>query len=163
MKKTNFSMKFLSLLLCFFVGRTSRCCRPEEKKDKKKAQTETVVADSTKQKSKGIPALKDFLKPNAKKYFGMMNIYEQGDRYYMEVPDNLLERDFWSSSPSSAAPPKRKEVPGTCTVSVAMPSTTRLSVSLKDRKTKSFYRNQSSVRYYRTPPPKCTGPSRRPT
>ncbi|MFR7876815.1 MAG: DUF5118 domain-containing protein, partial [Butyricimonas paravirosa] len=24
----------------------------------------------------------------------MMNIYEQGDRYYMEVPDNLLERDI---------------------------------------------------------------------
>ena len=94
MKKTNFSMKFLALLLCFFVVGQVDAADRKKKKDKKKAQTETVVTDSTKQKSKGIPVLKDFLKPNAKKYFGMMNIYEQGDRYYMEVPDNLLERDI---------------------------------------------------------------------
>ena len=87
-------MKFLALLLCFFVVGQVDAADRKKKKDKKKAQTETVVTDSTKQKSKGIPVLKDFLKPNAKKYFGMMNIYEQGDRYYMEVPDNLLERDI---------------------------------------------------------------------
>ena len=111
MKKTNFSMKFLALLLCFFVVGQVDAADRKKKKDKKIAQTETVVADSTKQKSKGIPALKDFLKPNAKKYFGMMNIYEQGDRYYMEV-QLAGARHFGLHLPHPRLRPREKKFPG---------------------------------------------------
>ena len=89
-------MKLLALLLCFLVASpfANGADRKKDNKKKKKGQPTAVVADSTKQQPKGIPSLADFIKPAAKRHAGMVNIYEQNDRYFMEVPDKLLGRDI---------------------------------------------------------------------
>ena len=89
-------MKLLALLLCFLVASpfANGADRKKDNKKKKKGQPTAVVADSTKQQPKGIPSLADFIKPAAKRHAGMVNIYEQNDRYFMEVPDKLLGRDL---------------------------------------------------------------------
>jgi len=87
-------MRFLALLLCLvMVGQVSEGA--ERKKDKKKKGQPVAAVDSTKVKPKGIPAIKDFIKANAVKHAGMFNVYEQADRYFMEIPDELLGRDVF--------------------------------------------------------------------
>jgi len=46
------------------------------------------------QPEKVIPKISTFIKPGAKQYKGMFNIYVQDDKYLVEVPDQLLERDI---------------------------------------------------------------------
>ena len=94
MRSMNLSVKFLAMLLCcLMAGQVSYGA--DRKKDKKKKKGEvTATVDSTKLKPKGTPTVAEFIKPDAVKHLGMFNIYEQGDRYYMEVPDRLLERDI---------------------------------------------------------------------
>ncbi|WP_343532801.1 zinc-dependent metalloprotease [Pedobacter sp.] len=41
-----------------------------------------------------LPAVQTFVKPNATKYRGLFNIYQQEDKYYLEIPDTLLNRDI---------------------------------------------------------------------
>lgn len=41
-----------------------------------------------------LPAVQTFVKPNAIKYRGLFNVYQQEDKYYLEVPDTLLNRDI---------------------------------------------------------------------
>ena len=94
MKSMSISMRFLALLLCLvMVGQVSEGA--ERKKDKKKKGQPVAAVDSTKVKLKGIPAIKDFIKANAVKHAGMFNVYEQADRYFMEIPDELLGRDVF--------------------------------------------------------------------
>ncbi|MCD0489194.1 zinc-dependent metalloprotease [Pedobacter sp. MC2016-14] len=50
------------------------------------AQTETKV-----------PAIGTFVKPAAKQYKGMFNILVQDDKYFIEIPDQLLGRDILTS------------------------------------------------------------------
>lgn len=96
MKSMNFSMRFLALLLCcLFVGQLSEGADRKKKGNKKKEQGKVVVADTNKSAEKKIPLIKDFIKSTAKEYKGMFNVYEQGDRFYMEVPDRLLGRDIF--------------------------------------------------------------------
>ena len=94
MKSMSIGMKFMALLLCcLMAGPVADAA--DRKKDKKKKKGEvTATVDSTKLKPKGIPTVAGFVKPNAVRHEGMFNVYEQEGRYYMEVPDCLLERDI---------------------------------------------------------------------
>ena len=88
------SMKFLVLLLCgLFVFQLTDATERKKKSNKKKGQP-TAVVDSSKMAPKGIPSVDSFIKPSAVKHMGMFNIYEQDDRYFMEVPDEMLGRDI---------------------------------------------------------------------
>ena len=92
----NFNLKFTSLLLCGVLlgGAVQGAEWGKKRKAKKNAAQTTAVADTTKQAPKGIPAIADFIKPETKKQEGMFNVYQQGNRYYVEVPDQLLGRDI---------------------------------------------------------------------
>ena len=92
----NFKLKFTSLLLCgVLLGGVAQGAEwGKKRKAKKSEQQTTAVADTTNQAPKGIPAIADFIKPETKKQEGMFNVYQQGGRYYVEVPDELLERDI---------------------------------------------------------------------
>ena len=57
-------------------------------------EKEKVEADSTKQK--GLPAISEFIKSEAEVHEGMFNVYVQDDKYYMEIPDDMMEREFVS-------------------------------------------------------------------
>ena len=88
------SMKCWVLLLCgLFVFQLADGTERKKKSNKKKEQAKVVV-DSSKIAPKGIPSVADFIKPSAGKHVGMFNIYEQDDRYFMEVPDKFLGRDI---------------------------------------------------------------------
>lgn len=54
---------------------------------------ERVEADTTRQK-KGLPAISEFIKPEAVVHKGMFNVYEQNDKYYMEIPNEMMKREF---------------------------------------------------------------------
>ncbi len=41
-----------------------------------------------------LPAIGTFIKPAAKKHSGVFNVYLQDNKYYLEVPDSLLNRDI---------------------------------------------------------------------
>jgi len=41
-----------------------------------------------------LPSIQTFIKPDASKYTGIFNVYQQDDKYYLEVPDTLLNRDI---------------------------------------------------------------------
>ena len=56
-------------------------------------EKEDAKADTTKQK-KGIPSVEEFIKPDAEVYKGMFNVYAQDDKYYLEVSDEMMEREF---------------------------------------------------------------------
>ncbi|WAC41046.1 zinc-dependent metalloprotease [Pedobacter sp. SL55] len=51
----------------------------------------TVMAQTT-----PLPAIQKFIKPSAAKYAGVFNVYLQEDKYYLEIPDTLLNRDILS-------------------------------------------------------------------
>lgn len=53
-----------------------------------------TVRAQTAVSKEGPPALRDYIKPQAKRYQGMCNIYVQEGRYFMEVPDSLEGRDI---------------------------------------------------------------------
>lgn len=40
------------------------------------------------------PSIKTFVKPNAVSYKGIFNIYQQDEKYYLELQDSLLNRDI---------------------------------------------------------------------
>ena len=92
----NCKLRFASLLLCglLLCGAAQGAEWGKKRKAKKNDKQTTAVADTVKQAPKGIPAIADFIKPDAKKQEGMFNVYEQGDRYYVEVPNALLGRDI---------------------------------------------------------------------
>ena len=91
----NSRLKMASLLLCgvLLCGIAQGAEGDKKRKDKKNDKT-TAVADSTQQAPKGIPAIADFIKPETKKQEGMLNVYQQDGRYYVEVPDEILGRDI---------------------------------------------------------------------
>ncbi len=43
--------------------------------------------------TQSIPSIKTFIKPNAVAYKGVFNIYQQDDKYFLELQDSLLNRD----------------------------------------------------------------------
>lgn len=90
-----FTMRIWVLLLCCLMVCPWAEGADRKKKSNKKKDVAKTVVDSTKTAPKGIPSVKDFLKPAAVKHMGMFNVYEQDDRYYMEVPDQLLGRDIF--------------------------------------------------------------------
>lgn len=90
----NLKLRLLAALLCCLMVCPVVNGADRKKDKKKKNAPTTAVVDSTKMKPKGIPSVQEFIKPDAKRHMGMMNIYEQGDRYYMEIPDQLMGRDI---------------------------------------------------------------------
>lgn len=92
----NFRFTFTSLLLCgVLLGGVAQGAEWGKKnKNTKNNKQTTVQVDTAKQAPKGIPSIADFIKPDTKKQEGMFNVYVQNNRYYVEVPDNLLGRDI---------------------------------------------------------------------
>lgn len=78
------------------VGQLSEGADRKKKGNKKKEQGKVVVADTNKSAEKKIPLIKDFIKSTAKEYKGMFNVYEQGDRFYMEVPGFVCWEEIYS-------------------------------------------------------------------
>lgn len=66
------------------------------------------------QKTTELPTIETFLKSSAVKYAGVFNIYLQEDKYYLEIPDSLLNRDILSmividkGSAQAARDPRRR-------------------------------------------------------
>ena len=75
--------KLIALTICY-LGMCVPVLSAQEK--------EKVEADSTKQK--GLPAISEFIKSEAEVHEGMFNVYVQDDKYYMEIPDDMMEREF---------------------------------------------------------------------
>ena len=58
-----------------------------------------------------VPDLGTFIKPGAKTYKGMFNVYLQADKYYLEIPDQLLGRDILTSITIISGSAQRKRNP----------------------------------------------------
>nr|WP_315423782.1 zinc-dependent metalloprotease [uncultured Pedobacter sp.] len=58
-----------------------------------------------------VPDLGTFIKPAAKAYKGMFNVYAQDDKYYIEIPDQLLGRDILTSITIIRGSAQRKRNP----------------------------------------------------
>lgn len=89
-------IRLFLLMLCVWGLNVSVFGSDQSKKEDKKKKVETVKKDSvTSAKPKTIPAIGKFIKPAAVSHHGMVNIYEQDDKYYMEIPDSLMGRDIF--------------------------------------------------------------------
>lgn len=80
----------LMCLLCLNVSAFG-----SKKQKKKKGKTEQLAKDSAANAPKGIPSLDKFITPAAKAHKGMVNIYEQNNKYFMEIPQKLMGRDIF--------------------------------------------------------------------
>ncbi|BAV05379.1 protein of unknown function [Filimonas lacunae] len=63
------------------------------------------------QGEKAMPAVKDFVKAGSKAYKGMFNVYVQDGKYFVEVPDRLMERDILTSITIIRGSAQRKRNP----------------------------------------------------
>lgn len=67
-----------------------------KQKKKKKGKVEAVAKDTTAASAvKTIPTVEKFVTAAAVRHEGMVNIYEQNKRYFMEIPDSLMGRDIF--------------------------------------------------------------------
>ena len=82
-------MKIVCRLIAFTICYLGMCVPVLSAQEKEK-----VEADSTKRK--GLPAISEFIKSEAEVHEGMFNVYVQDDKYYMEIPDDMMEREFVS-------------------------------------------------------------------
>lgn len=78
--------KLIALLICYWG-----MCVPVVLAQEKGKQS--VEPDTTQQK-KGLPVISEFIKPEAVVHKGMFNVYEQDDKYYMEISDAMMKREF---------------------------------------------------------------------
>ncbi|MDR6784516.1 zinc-dependent metalloprotease [Pedobacter africanus] len=58
-----------------------------------------------------VPDIGTFVKPTAKTYKGMFNVYQQDNKYYLEIPDQLLGRDILTSITIISGSAQRKRNP----------------------------------------------------
>lgn len=58
-----------------------------------------------------VPAIGTFIKPAAKQYNGMFNVFIQDDKYFIEIPDRLLGRDILTSITIISGSAQRKRNP----------------------------------------------------
>jgi len=58
-----------------------------------------------------VPAISTFIKPNAKTYKGMLNVYVQDEKYFIEIPDHLLGRDILTTITIISGSAQRKRNP----------------------------------------------------
>ncbi|EHQ28856.1 zinc-dependent metalloprotease [Mucilaginibacter paludis] len=63
------------------------------------------------QSDKPVPSVNTFVKPGAKQYKGMFNIYVQDDKYLMEIPNRLLGRDILTTVSIIEGSAQRKRDP----------------------------------------------------
>ena len=89
------SVRLILLMLCVWCLNISVLGVGKTKKDDKKKKVEVVKKDSASAKPKTIPTIEKFLKPAAESHYGMVNIHQQDDRYFMEIPDTLMGRDIF--------------------------------------------------------------------
>lgn len=89
------SFRFMAMLMCLLCLNGSAFGSNKDKKKKKKGKTEQVAKDSAASAPKGIPSLDKFITPAAKAHKGMVNIYEQNNKYFMEIPQKLMGRDIF--------------------------------------------------------------------
>lgn len=75
--------KLIALFICYWGA-----CMPVFAQEKDKTEV-----DPTTQKE-GLPTVDEFVKPEAEVYKGMFNVYSQDDKYYMEIPEDMMEREF---------------------------------------------------------------------
>ena len=81
-------MKIVCKLIALFICYWGMCAPMVSAQEK-----ESVETDTTQQK-KGLPEISEFIKPEAVVHKGMFNVYEQDDKYYMEISDAMMEREF---------------------------------------------------------------------
>lgn len=90
--------KVLMLMsICLIVGSGTLSAQNKKSDKKKKGKIEATApakVDTTKSAVKEIPSIEKFIKPIAKQYKGMFNVIVQDDKYFVEVPNSLLERDI---------------------------------------------------------------------
>ena len=90
----------ITILLAFCIGVGCATDLSAQKKKGKKAmpvQTTQVKKDSTAKKApapKGPVSLAKFIKPSAKIMRGMTTVYQQDNKYYININDTLLGRDI---------------------------------------------------------------------
>lgn len=90
----------ITILLAFCIGLGCATDLSAQKKKGKKAmpvQTTQVKKDSTAKKApapKGPVSLAKFVKPSAKIMRGMTTVYQQDNKYYININDTLLGRDI---------------------------------------------------------------------
>lgn len=90
----------ITILLAFCIGLGCATDLSAQKKKGKKAmlvQTTQVKKDSTAKKApapKGPVSLAKFIKPSAKIMRGMTTVYQQDNKYYININDTLLGRDI---------------------------------------------------------------------
>jgi len=63
------------------------------------------------QAQNSVPEITTYIKPVAKQYKGMFNIYVQDDKYLIEIPDQLLGRDILTSITIISGSAQRKRNP----------------------------------------------------
>ena len=89
------SFRLMAMLMCLLCLSVSTYGSKKQKK-KKKSKTEMAAKDSlSANKPKTIPAVAKFITPAAKAHKGMVNIYEQNDKFFMEIPQTLMGRDIF--------------------------------------------------------------------
>ncbi|WP_367868355.1 zinc-dependent metalloprotease [Pedobacter sp. WC2423] len=64
------------------------------------------------QSAQAIPQISKYIKPGAKTFKGMFNIYVQDDKYLVEIPDQLLGREILTSVTIISGSAQRKRNPG---------------------------------------------------
>ena len=74
-------MRIVCKLIALLIGYWGMCAPMVSAQEK-----ESVETDTTQQK-KGVPEISEFIKPEAVVHKGMFNVYEQDDKYYMEISD----------------------------------------------------------------------------
>ena len=90
----------ITILLAFCIGLGCATDLSAQTKKGKKAmpvQTTQVKKDSTAKKApapKGPVSLAKFIKPSAKIMRGMTTVYQQDNKYYININDTLLGRDI---------------------------------------------------------------------
>ena len=70
-----------------------------------------TIVSAYAQKDIKVPDIVTFIKPVAKVHKGMFNVYEQDDKYYIEIPDQLLGRDILTSITIIRGSAQRKRNP----------------------------------------------------
>lgn len=87
----------LSVSVALFLGGATMTASAQQERTAKKQKignTPVGSVDTTKKVDKSIPPIEKFIKPTAKKYTGMFNVYEQDDKYFMEIPNQLMGKDI---------------------------------------------------------------------
>ena len=81
----------VALIICILIPLNSSAQSGRIKKRKKAAKKITPV---TKKKTKKVPKYSDYVNKNTKTDKGLFSVHETKDKFYYEIPDTLLNKEF---------------------------------------------------------------------